>query len=54
VNSYRFSGAGGYPLYASCPVLSEQNREIVEIIMDYVGSHERISIDKTKWLTVLS
>lgn len=54
MNSYRASGAGGYPLYASCPVVSEQNTEIVEIIMDYVGSHERITIDKTKWLTVLS
>ena len=54
VNSYRASGAGGYPVYPSCPVLSEQNREIVEIIMDYVGSHQRILVDKTKWLTVLS
>ena len=54
LNSYRSSGAGGYPLYASCPVLSDSGREIVEIIMDYVGSHQRIIVDKTKWLTVLS
>ena len=54
VNSYRTSGAGGYPLYASCPLLSDSGREIVEIIMDYVSSHQKIIVDKTKWLTVLS
>ena len=54
LNSYRASGAGGYPLYAECPVLSEQSKEITEIIMDYISSHKEIKVDKTRWLTVLS
>ena len=54
LNSYRASGAGGYGCYTGCPVLSEQTKEIAELIMDYVSSHRNIIVDKTKWLTVLS
>ncbi len=54
LNSYRASGAGGYPFYASCPVISEQCREIVELVMEYIGSHQKIVVDKTRWLTVIS
>ena len=53
LNNYRASGAGGYPLYAECPVLSSQSKEIAEMIMDYIGSHQNITVDKTRWLTVL-
>ena len=54
LNNYRASGAGGYPLYAQCPLLSEQSTEIAELIMDYISSYREIVVDKTKWLTVLS
>ena len=52
MNSYRASGAGGYAFYAGCPVVKEQNKDISELIMDYVAQHERIVIDQTKWLKV--
>ena len=54
LNNYRASGAGGYPLYAECPLLSEKSKEIAELIMDYISSHREIVVDQTKWLTVLS
>ena len=54
INSYRASGAGGYPFYAACPIVQEQNKDISELIMDYVSRHKNITIDKTKWLRVIS
>lgn len=36
MNNYRFSGAGGYPDYQSCPVVKEVNTEMWELIMDYL------------------
>lgn len=35
LNNYRYSGAGGYPVYRECPLVKEINIEMVELIMDY-------------------
>ena len=53
MNNYRATGTGGYPCYASCEIVREQEEEIAEMIMDYVVAHQSIIIDKTPWLTVL-
>ena len=53
MNSYRASGAGGYPFYRECRIVKEQNKEISELITDYVSQHGRIRVDKTKWLKVI-
>jgi 2',3'-cyclic-nucleotide 2'-phosphodiesterase/3'-nucleotidase len=53
MNNYRATGTGGYDAYKSCPVVREQPTEIVELIMDYIETHRQITVDKTKWLTVL-
>ena len=39
MNNYRYSGAGGYPMYPTCPLVKEINTEMVEIIMDYFRTH---------------
>lgn len=44
MNNYRYSGAGGYPMYPTCPVVKEINTEMVEIIMDYFRTHDIITI----------
>lgn len=44
MNNYRYSGAGGYPMYPTCPVVKEINTEMVEIIMDYFRTHDKIEI----------
>ena len=53
LNNYRATGAGGYPLYAGCPVLREKPTEIAQLIMDYVRRHGEITVDPTQWLHVL-
>lgn len=54
MNNYRATGAGGYPCYLECETVSEQPTEIAQMIMDYVYTNKNITVDKTKWLTVLS
>ena len=53
LNNYRATGAGGYPLYAQCPVLREEPTEIPQLIMDYILRHRDITVDSTQWLHVL-
>lgn len=53
LNNYRATGTGGYEVYASCEVLRDQPTEIVEMIMDYIKAHPAITVDKTRWYTVL-
>ncbi len=53
MNNYRSSGTGGYPCFRDCPKVRQQQTEISELIMDYVLERGSITVDKTKWLTVL-
>jgi 2',3'-cyclic-nucleotide 2'-phosphodiesterase/3'-nucleotidase len=53
LNNYRASGAGGYDFYADCETVREQPVEIAELIISYLERHREITVDKTKWLTVL-
>ena len=53
LNSYRATGAGGYPLYAQCPLVRDQPTEIAQLIMDYVARHRSITVDETKWYRIL-
>ena len=43
-----YSGAGGYPMYPTCPLVKEINTEMVEIIMDYFRTHGTVAIDSEK------
>ncbi|MDD5864377.1 MAG: bifunctional UDP-sugar hydrolase/5'-nucleotidase [Firmicutes bacterium] len=53
LNNYRASGAGGYPLYAQCPLVREQPTEIAQLIMEYVTRHREITVDKTNWFRIV-
>lgn len=48
MNNYRYSGAGGYPMYPTCQLVKEINTEMVEIIMDYFRTHGTVAIDSEK------
>lgn len=43
VNSYRASGAGGYPMYPSCKVIKEVNFEMSDLILRYFEEHPHIA-----------
>ena len=53
MNNYRATGTGGYEVYTGCPILREQPNEIVEMIIDYIDRHRDITVDKSRYLTVL-
>lgn len=53
LNSYRASGAGGYPAYAGCPLVSEVPVELSELVMQYVQNNKSITVDQTRWLHIL-
>lgn len=42
LNNYRYSGAGGYPVYTECKLLSEISTEMVELIVEYF--HENMYV----------
>ena len=54
INNYRQTGAGGYEAYTRCEKINDSPAEISEIIMNYLSSHRKITVDKTRWLTVIS
>ena len=52
LNNYRAAGSGGYEFYTECETLNDTPVEVVELIMDYITKHRKITVDKTRWLTV--
>ena len=52
LNNYRAAGSGGYEFYTDCEMLDNSPTEIVELIMDYITANRKITVDKTRWLTV--
>ncbi len=44
LNNYRYSGAGGYPMYQECKLLKEINIEMVELIMEYFRENPYVEV----------
>lgn len=44
LNSYRASGAGGYPAYTQCPVLREINVEMADLILEFFKHVPEVSL----------
>jgi 2',3'-cyclic-nucleotide 2'-phosphodiesterase/3'-nucleotidase len=44
LNNYRYSGAGGYPMYPQCPLVREINTEMVELIMEYFHQNPLVEV----------
>ena len=44
LNNYRYSGAGGYPMYRECKMLKEINIEMVELIMEYFRENPYVEV----------
>ena len=53
MNNYLASGTGGYDFIKSCKRIKEEPTEIAELIMDYISSHNNISVDTAKYLTLI-
>lgn len=54
LNNYRATGTGGYPLYAQCELVRDQPTEISQMIIEYIDRHRNITVDRKKWLHVIS
>lgn len=52
LNDYRASGMGGYDVFTTCPVLWESPCEIAELILDYFGKHETVTVDERKYIYI--
>lgn len=44
LSDYRASGGGGFSTYQDCPVVDEGAKEIVELIVEYIRSSEKIVV----------
>ena len=44
VNNYRYSGAGGYPVYPECELISEIGTEMVDLIVEYFHQNPHVTI----------
>lgn len=44
LNNYRYTGAGGYEVYAECELVKEINIEMVELIMEYFRQKPYIEV----------
>ena len=53
VNSYRASGAGGYPMYLHCPVVREINAEMSDLILDFFKSKPLLTVENPSNCCVL-
>lgn len=53
LNNYRASGNGGYSFYRDAKTVSLINREVQELIFDYIGSSGTVSVDRHRWATVI-
>ncbi len=54
MNNYRASGAGGYEFYTECKIVQEILMEMPDIIIDYFKNNKNVTVDKSKYLTVIS
>ena len=52
LNSYRASGAGGYPEYTQCQVVREINVEMSDLILEYFKNTPKLSLKTRHWFTV--
>jgi len=52
LNSYRASGAGGYPEYTQCQVIREINVEMSDLILEYFKITPKLSLKAHRWFTV--
>ena len=52
LNSYRASGAGGYPEYTQCQVVREINIEMSDLILDFFKNTPKVSLKTHRWFSV--
>jgi 2',3'-cyclic-nucleotide 2'-phosphodiesterase/3'-nucleotidase len=53
VNSYRASGAGGYDMLAGLEVERDIERDVAELMIEYIERFKRIEVDGRRYLTVI-
>ena len=53
MNSYRATGAGGYDIYKTCPVISMQGGDVIQLIIDYIQSHNPVTVDTKNYISIV-
>ena len=54
MNNYLFIVSGWYEFYTECKVIKEILIEMPDIIIDYFKNNTNVTVDKSKYLTVLA
>jgi len=44
MNNYRLTGAGGYEVYKTCPIVKEGQIEMSELIINYLAKQEKVTV----------
>ncbi len=52
LNSYRASGAGGYPGYVNCPVLRSMSEEMSDLILAFFRDNPTVKVEKKGTMTL--
>ena len=53
LNNYRATGAGGYPFYTGCETVRSIDKDVQQLIFDYVRRVKRLKADRTRFITVI-
>ena len=53
INSYRFSGAGGYEFLVGQKVLADIQVDVADSMIEYIVQHPDIKVDTHKYCTVI-
>jgi 2',3'-cyclic-nucleotide 2'-phosphodiesterase/3'-nucleotidase len=53
VSNYRYTGVGGFEMIAKCPLLKNFDKDMTEIVIDYLTDLDKLSIDHKKNIEVI-
>lgn len=53
MNSYRATGAGGYEVYKTCPIVDMQGEDMIQLITDYISGLHFVEVDRKKYISII-
>ncbi|HAX72382.1 MAG TPA: bifunctional metallophosphatase/5'-nucleotidase [Firmicutes bacterium] len=54
MNNYRSSCVGGYDCYEAAPIVKEIQIDMTEIIISYFNQYKNVTVDETKYISVIA
>ncbi len=53
MNNYRASGGGEYQFLRDCPTIDDTQTEVIEVLVDYIVRHPRLTLPKTTNIKII-